>query len=440
MISTKNFLTQECESVKSVLKETLRYEYGADGSRDFFEECEVRLSFISNELALADEADHAQLRNLGALLTDLSVLISWIERSSIGEYSWPFVEELKRIAYAICTENTIDNPSTPPKVHVLSEGGVARYAIAAEQKRPFPSKRRILTVIFPRSLKHFVLLHSLLGHELGHAIWRGSEHEMKLKTIVQNQLINPGGPLNTPATAATWLYSPDAPQSIKDDLADLAKRRNITQANFFGGYASWHAWIEEITCDIIGLLTFGPSFVAAATQALYGVAPSGGGFGPEHPPVGCRINFLISAVQLLKMDQLPLPDATPQALCKKFWNLIEGKKQSNAWYDVFQTAQISNTVADISALISSHQPAHYPEADPLRVSRMVSQLLNDVPPVGYTFAAKGKPRSEHVDFRHILYAGWIAAAGQSADSFFTLNRLCEHGIMQQHAIDIHLRQ
>ncbi|NTZ82543.1 hypothetical protein FCJ61_05880 [Burkholderia metallica] len=398
------------------------------------------MNFISNELALADEADHAQLRNLGALLTNLSVLISWIERSSIGEYSWPFVEELKKIAYAICTENTIDNPSTPPKVHVLSEGGVARYAIAAEQKRPFPSKRRILTVIFPRSLKHFVLLHSLLGHELGHAIWRGSEHEMSLKAIVQNELINPGGPLHSPQSAAAWLYSPNAPQPIKDDLADLAKRRNITQANFFGGYAAWHAWIEEITCDIIGLLTFGPSFVAAATQALYGVAPSGGGFGPEHPPVGCRINFIISAVQLLKMDQFTLPNAASNALCQKFWEEIKSKRQLDPWYDVFPSVQIGNSVNGISALLSSHQPSHYPAADPLRMSRLVSQLISNVPPVGYVFGGKGEPRCERVDFRHVLYAGWIVAAGQSADSFFTLNRLCEHGIMQQHAIDIHTQQ
>jgi hypothetical protein len=440
LISTKSFLSQECESIKSVLKETLRYEYGADGSRDFFEECEVRLKFISDELSLIDESDHGKLRTLAGLLTNISVLISRIERSSIGEYSWPFVEELKKIAYAICTENTIDDPNTPPKVHVLSEGGVACYAIAAEQKRPFPSKRRILTVIFPRSLKHFVLLHSLLGHEVGHAIWRGSKHEQALKSAVQVHLLNTGGVLQNQQAAAAWLYNVNAPQAIKDDLADLQKRHGITQQNFFEAYASWEAWIEEITCDIIGLLTFGPSFVAAATQALYGIAPSGGGFGQGHPPVGCRVNLLLALVQHLQLDKIVLPKTVENSRCRQFWRHLHAKRQVNAWYDVFSPMQLANGSNAISALLSAHAPTHYPDAEPGMLANLVSQLMDGVPPVGYSFSSRRGPECQFIDFRHILYAGWIASADGSGFDFSTLNRLCEHGIMQQRAINININK
>lgn len=136
MHSPKDFLLLECDGVKRVLHETLRYDYGGDGSRDFFEECEIRLDFIRNEIEQTDVSDHLALQNGGALLIELSDLISRIERSSLDEYSWPFVEELKEIALAICTEATIKNPHTPPKVHVLSDGGLDKYAIYAEPKRP----------------------------------------------------------------------------------------------------------------------------------------------------------------------------------------------------------------------------------------------------------------------------------------------------------------
>jgi hypothetical protein len=42
-----------------------------------------------------------------------------------------------------------------------------------------------------------------------------------------------------------------------------------------------------------------------------------------------------------------------------------------------------------------------------------------------------------VDFRHVLYAGWICSVAPPAGvSFAQINRLCEHGIMQQRAISI----
>ena len=436
MISTKSFLSQECDSVRSVLNETLRYKYGSDGSRDFFEECEVRLNFIRDELLLVSDNEHSKLRALGALLTEISILISWIERSSISEYSWPFVEELKKIAFAICTENTIDDPSAPPKIHVMSEGGVARYAIAAELKRPFPSKRRILTIIFPRSLKHFVLLHPLLGHELGHAIWRGSEHEKKLKEIIQKNLLSQNSSMMNATSAASWLFSQQAPQTIKDDLANLSKQ-GINQGNFFQ-HASWEAWIEEITCDLIGLLTFGPSFIAAHCQALNGVVPSGGGFGTQHPPVGCRINMMLVAAAQLNLSNIQLQDASLTQMAALFWKKLNEKKQQDSWFDIFPDAVLNSTIQEISSLLELHSPARYPSPDPVQLSSLLSKTSNQIPPVGFAVDEHKNIRCTRVDFRHILYAGWIAAANQPPEAFLMLNQLCEHGIMQQQAINLHL--
>jgi hypothetical protein len=193
MRTTKGFLQQECNNLGSVLEETLRFKYGLEGSKEFFDECQVRLKFISVELSRISDADSVQLQQAAFFLVELSGLISRIERSSVGEYSWPFVEELKRIANAICTEATLTDPNALPKIHVLSDGGLDKYAIYTEANRPSSAGKRILTIVFPRSLKHFVLLHSILDfRQILFAGWAASANLRTLSFEQINRLCGHG--------------------------------------------------------------------------------------------------------------------------------------------------------------------------------------------------------------------------------------------------------
>jgi hypothetical protein len=430
--SPKAFLLLECDGVKRVLHETLRYDYGGDGSRDFFEECEIRLNFIREQIDQADPTNHIALQNGGQLLNELSDLIARIERSSIDEYSWPFVEELKGIALAICTEATLKDPHSPPKVHVLSDGGLDKYMIYAEQKRPSAGQRRILTIIFPRSLKHFVLLHPVLGHELGHAIWRGSEHEKTIHSIVRNNLLTNQKFVST-GTLAAWLYDANAPDEIKENLK-IVSNRGINQANFFGEFADAGAWVEEIACDLIGLATFGPSFVSSLSELLYGLMPSGGVFSPAHPPNGCRVNMMLQAITLLGYDQQTLPSGAANALHTDFWAQMHSQRRANPWFDVFTDQELSQTLQAIRNLLGQHPPSLYEAPSQEMLSSLVDELSNQIPPNNFAISEAGIPTLSEIDFRHILYAGWVAAQDSSVTSFADMNRLCEHAIMQQRAI------
>jgi hypothetical protein len=430
---SKDFLLLECESVRSVLHETLRYEYGSDGSRDFFDECEVRLNFIKQQIESTSSTDHDALDAGATLINNLSALISRIERSNIGEYSWPFVEELKKIANAVCAETTLSDPNSPPKVHVLSDGGLDKYQIYSELKRPTASHRRILTIIFPRSLKHFVLLHPVLGHELGHAIWRGSKYEQQLKSIIQTHLLTPGCHFQNPGTTAAWMYAQNAPQGVKDILAKIP---NVNQTNFFGGVANWQAWIEEITCDFIGLLTFGPSFIAALGQLLYSLVSAGNGFSSQHPPVGARFNLMLTAAGILGFDSQVLPDPALNAHSQAFWASMSAKRQASNWFDPIPFVNVQNTIQALQGFFAQHPPAMYVSPNPDELERLMRQLQNQTPPVGFEFSSAGVPLCIPVDFRHILYAGWITTVAGTGMAFADINRLCEHGILQQRAIEI----
>lgn len=438
-MSNKKFLLQECKNIEKVLKETLRYKYGLEGSKDFYEECKLRLDFITQEIKFARETDFAILEANFELLENLSSLISRIERSSRGEYSWPFVEELKNIASSICTEDTLQNKDNPHKVHVLSEGGLGAYKIFTERKRPSASKKRILTIVFPRTLKNYVLFHSILGHELGHAIWQTSKHHSRLKDIVDKELKS-GDIFADQNTTARWLYSKKAPQELKNILQKYLIPNGITEDKFFY-WADWEAWVEEILCDLVGLLIFGPSFVAAHCNLLYGISPSGVNFSDAHPPVACRVNMILLAASILGYDDISgLPDGTIKQAADKFWSNIRKNVKSDAWYDIFPKTQLEKALIKIEELLNENPPSAYTRPTDETLNSLCSQLFELVPPVGFSMDNNGNPECNVIDFRHILHAGWIAE-NHTYDkdiTFYQINRLCEHGIMQQRGINLFL--
>ncbi len=427
-MSPKTFLLEECENVKDLLDRTLRHDYGIDSSRHFYDECLSRLSYLTTEIRATDDNDTSMLMSYGGFLSELTSLICRIERSSLGEYSWPFVEELKEIASAICCESRLLDPQ--PKIYVFSEGGLASYGIYPEKRRPSVSQKRLLTIVFPKSLKHFVLLHSILAHELGHAIWQVSKHQRTLKTGVVPHLRLPGGSLEDANATAAWLYSASAPQEVREYLAALP----ITQADVFEKL-NWNAWIEEILCDLIGLAIFGPGFVAAHCRLLYSVDPSGIALGLEHPPVACRVNMIIAGAKLLGYDKLP-NQSSSRTLIEPFWRYMEDFTKDDPWYDFLPISQLRDALLGIKALLDANPPASYPIPSSRNIAMLVAKLVKQVPPVGNEIARDFLPKSKNVDFRHIIYAGWITTTHQNNISFKCVNRLCEHAIMQQRAIQL----
>lgn len=436
MHSPQEILLEECSNLQQVLDETLRLDYGAQGSQEFYEECQSRLAFIRSELVATPDNDHQSLQKNGALLHQFADLLSRIERSSIEQYSWPFVEELKKIAVPLCKEATLAGDSTPPLFFVLSEAGLGAYAITPELQRPSSASRRIHTITLPRTLKHAVLLHSILGHEVCHAMYRCSKHQAALRDIV-NRLLLPGSVLATPASAAAWIYSATAPAPVRQQLAVLQVQIGLTQANIWMK-SDYLNWIEEILCDFVGILTFGPSFVAAESNVLYSLDASGAGLGPKHPPPGCRINYLLSAARLLGFSTRQLADAGLNTSVAAFWTKLEGKRQADPWFTLFTDQTIQAVTTAISNILQPLPPALYKPPEEKDLLLLTRQLASTVPPVGFWLDENQAVRCQSMDFRNILEAGWISAA-TSTLSFAKLNRLCEHGMLQQQAIAITLK-
>ena len=61
--------------------------------------------------------------------------------------------------------------------------------------------RRVFTIVFPRTLKHYVLLHAIFGHEIGHAAGTIPQHKAELRDKVLGPLRNTGPLEHLPSKA-----------------------------------------------------------------------------------------------------------------------------------------------------------------------------------------------------------------------------------------------
>jgi hypothetical protein len=248
------FLREEFENVKRALGETLRYEYGPERSIEYYSECQSRLSEIDKSIARISASAKNTISDHLAELSLLATWISLVERSRLGEFSWPFADELRRMATALLTEKTLKGDRRDPIIHIVAEGG--GYRIVYEPSVPAASgRRRFVIVAFPRSLKHHVLLHSIFGHELCHTALHTAQAGVALRAEVMAAL-SAIGPLVDNSMATTWLSAANAPREIKAALSIYAGRHGRPYA--FTDLDR-QMWLIELMCDLFGLLLFGPA-------------------------------------------------------------------------------------------------------------------------------------------------------------------------------------
>ena len=142
---------------------------------------------------------------------------------------------------------------------------------------------------------------------------------------------------------------------------------------------------------------------------------------------------------MLGFDTLPPQDHPSRHKVQEFWTKMHSLKMTDPWFDVLNDTQLHDALHGVSALLQQHPPAGYTPPDVEVFCELIHSMELGVPPVGFKLTKGGRPRCKHRDFREILYAGWVASVQANAPPFELTNRLCEHAIMQQCAIDIQLK-
>lgn len=433
MLSPKSFLEEECENILQSLKEALRHNYGRNRSQEFYDECSYRLSLTRRQLVGADDEDVDELDLYSDDLSQLSGLITRIERSHLGEFSWPFADFLSLMGRAIGRGARGSDPSYEAPIFAISaDGGLEAYSIKPEQNQvPHNAKRRIFNIVFPRTLKHHVLLHPILAHELGHAAGAVPSMQAALERNVLRNL-TADSPLADADRFEAWKNSWQSETKIEVD-SQLETEKQILY------------WREEFLCDLVGLLLFGPSFIAAHRALLSAIDPRGVKLGEEHPPNVSRFDLLDKAVDILgwKKTDFKLHKRARQDV-DRFWKEFKkvtprGPKDLTSFFD---DKKVADAVQALSAILKPLEPAPYRPASADTFARLLDMLYNSIPPVGAELAENGVPSLCPVDMRSVLYAGWVAWISWPEDknkkrpSFLVVNKLCDRAILQQMAIDI----
>jgi hypothetical protein len=440
-MNPKEFLLQECENVRSTLRDVLRHDYAAGSSKEFYNEFNERLGFLESLLGPVDPGDTSLLFTFAGEVSLLSALVHHIERSHAGEFPWSFTEYLQKIAIPLCKEALTDHEGDPI-LRVYAEGGLDSYQINLENDLSVLNiGRRIFTIVFPRTLKHHVLLHAIFGHEIGHAAWTIPRHRAELRDKVLKPLRNTG-PLTSISQATLWLRDPSAPTPVQD-LRSQYGDDSYTEIN----RNQLDSWFQEFMCDLFGLVTFGPSFLAAHQTLLLALDPNGHSWGPYHPPYIARKAMLWHACKHLKWDQFvaTIKDTKLAADVKRFFDTYIGSNAPGKWEDVFTAKQVEEAVDGLIAFLTGACSPCFSLPDETELSSLIAMLRDEIPPCGSDLSGSAKPENRGVDFRHILLAGWIVSeqpmpkdkVGKQYLSFLLLNKLCEMGLLQQRAIDLY---
>ncbi|SRR6266851_2871948 len=439
-MNTKQFLLEECENVRSTLQEALRHDYSAGSSEEFYKEFRVRLTQLSKLIESTGLDDVFLLRELAFELSLLSTLLHKIERSHAGEFSWPFAERLKNLAIPLCRDKFLP-AGNDPIIRVYAEGGLGSYKINLEDdlSRLFNNKR-IFTIVFPRTLKHHVLLHTIFGHEIGHAAWIIPAQQADLKKKVLTPLRREG-PLTSSSSAEIWLEKAKAPT-----LLEQIRRRDPDPGKFKFNRQKYDSWFEEFMCDLFGVVTFGPSFVAAHQTLLLGLDPTGYSWGPRHPPYACRKAMLRQACKHLHWDTYDkkIRGGSLRSHVRKFLDTYLDSSAPDPWEDVFTQKQVADAVDALNEILTGAGTTSFTMPDELALSKLIGMLAERIPPCGSDISGSENPKNHVIDFRYILMAGWIASSNVTSLTpkkekildFSQINKLCEMGILHQRAIDL----
>lgn len=305
----------------------------------------MRLSGVERRIDALD-GDGSGIPAVLSTLNGIANRVSLIERSHLGEFSWPFANAIRAIADKLLVEKSLKGELVPPIFHMIAEG--TGYNIRNERSTDIDARRRIAIVAFPRQLKHHVLMHAIFGHELGHAAFYTNVAGRICKRRVIQELRR-RGPLANAGALAAWLNADDAPQALRDRLAKstVVKVQDSQIAQ----------WSLELMCDLFGLLLFGPAFAAAHRTLLEPASRPSDDIelrGSTHPPLSVRRRMLTQAMSVLGWDQPTVAEPSPvrdAELGMLDYIMNDG---GDPWATLFDRDQLTTAIGHLRTVFDLH--------------------------------------------------------------------------------------
>jgi hypothetical protein len=227
-------------------------------------------------------------------------------------------------------------------------------------------RSHIYAVILPRTQSDPMQYSPLIGHELGHAVLDRHE-DLESEFYVQ-----------------VWDVERRTQSGLAHDTSDEVE----DEAHFV---RAWRDWFEELFCDACGVLTFGPSYVAALVWRLFDSNPFYIERHPQesmHPPPALRYKLVTELIEEL----FPAVDGAMSEYRTAFEShLADLQAARPSDYDAYDYDELRRFVLhevpgrvthDLDALIEDIQRGTQPADSPDRAHRLATNQywLDSYPP------------------------------------------------------------
>jgi hypothetical protein len=227
-------------------------------------------------------------------------------------------------------------------------------------------RSHIYAVILPRTQSDSMRYSPLIGHELGHAVLDRHE-DLESEFYIQIR---------------------DVEKRTQSGLDHDTNNEVEDEAHFV---QAWRDWFEELFCDTCGVLTFGPSYLAALVWRLFDSNPYYIERHPEdsmHPPPALRYELITELIEEL-FPELDGSMSEYRAMFESHLTDLRATRPSD--YDAYDYDELRRFVLhevpdrithDLDDLIEDIQNGTPPEDSSRRVHRLATNQywLDSFPP------------------------------------------------------------
>lgn len=418
----KNLLSKEfaTEAPKNLAKTIINIcDYLDDATKSIFKSIDWTTSKkIDERLRILQTSD--------SIIRELGSHIRYVDGAQIRKLPWSFIKPFEKYVNDFLPDVEIMlRPQWKYNYTILVESLYEVYSIYLPRFEHYVCEKSLIDVLsplgksfyiisFPSLERKNILLHCLLGHEIGHLL--SKEYFTKARQQELLQTISDKIAIITSTDIDKRL---EAEPSMAHPLFIPLFKQEAAQAEIERANKAWQKGLEEILSDIIGSFLFGPailfSTLEVALQDLNGLDNIPDAENNYYPPWRMRLRNILEVIKDLKLFPLPndkfVSESIVEGVTKRF-TLAEDIVRERSDEDTISKdpilkiayEEISKDIIKAKELFKNKLKILNPSDLYRHISHLIGRIENGIPPNAYE---KSINEREPAKIAEIINAVWF---------------------------------
>ncbi len=367
-------------------------QFVLDAANRIHDLLEAEKAVADADLLTAAELETRLHRNI-KLIPVLHLLLGFVDGSDVHHSPGQLIPTLRRYAHSILPTSEIMVSSKPELNYSIQDiagalKGLFSGTLLEQSCNLLPEF--LFVVNIPAVESEQILIHGVLAHELGHALYDKRKVAVDLlpKIKFNEELVK---------NLAKTMF--ESQQKQQNPTPELRLRELVTQ-ELTGRI---NGWVMELSSDAIGVRLFGPALFFAAVHLLISLSPLDQST-KTHPPTRLRVKLMIRMLkQFYAVDRW---HAELQAFSKDWDDVSAAPIPGRTAFDQLAIETINDGVLDLISAASGTAVTGAQCYSSDRFQRDAAELaplfLSHIPPGEIGPYGQGTP----VELASIINAGW----------------------------------